>query len=143
MLMADLMKSPAEVPGDTVIRVPPGKVFEAESTRTVETRDSAVYRVVQHLQQHPETPVDIPELARMAGCSRRALEMRFTKVTGMGIAEFYRMQRLENAKKLLRETHLMIYEVASRCGYGSVYHFSNSFRKETGLTPRAYRLRGA
>ena len=49
--------------------------------------------------------------------------------------------RLENAKALLRTGYYSVTETATRCGFDSVSYFSYTFRRETGVTPSAYRER--
>ena len=47
--------------------------------------------------------------------------------------------RLENARRLLEDTNLKVCEIAQKCGYENALYFTQTFKKETGLTPSAYR----
>ena len=47
--------------------------------------------------------------------------------------------RMTNARSLLEDTDLQIKEIAERCGYKDALYFTQAFKKETGLTPSAYR----
>ena len=51
----------------------------------------------------------------------------------------YRDLRLDNARKLLRQTALSITEIAYACGFSSGGQFSGLFRKRFGRTPREAR----
>lgn len=48
-------------------------------------------------------------------------------------------RRVERAKRLLAGTRLSIAEVALRVGFASQSHFSTTFRRLAGATPRTYR----
>ena len=51
--------------------------------------------------------------------------------------------RLKNAVRLLlNEPRLSIKEVAARVGYAGALHFSAEFRRQYGISPRAYRRQG-
>jgi AraC-like DNA-binding protein len=48
--------------------------------------------------------------------------------------------RLERAKELLLHTSLPIAAIALRVGYSDAAHFVIAFKRDTGVTPRGYRL---
>jgi AraC family transcriptional regulator len=43
------------------------------------------------------------------------------------------------ARRLLRETKMSVLDVALEVGYANPEHFSQLFRRETGLSPSDYR----
>jgi AraC family transcriptional regulator len=47
--------------------------------------------------------------------------------------------RIEESKRLLRETKQSVVAVALDVGYSNPSHFAQLFRRETGLSPRDYR----
>ncbi len=49
-------------------------------------------------------------------------------------------RRVERARQLLANRHLSLSEVALRSGFADQRHFTNVFRKATGLTPRGFRM---
>lgn len=53
-------------------------------------------------------------------------------------AEILRVQ-IENAKLLLTQSGLPIQAVGKRCGFPCFKYFGQVFRRETGMTPRAFR----
>lgn len=52
-----------------------------------------------------------------------------------------RTARLARAKELLEATELTVTAIAEQTGFESVYAFSRQFKRETRLSPRAFRLR--
>ncbi|MCQ2591948.1 MAG: response regulator [Treponema sp.] len=47
--------------------------------------------------------------------------------------------RIENAKRLLRDTDMKGYDIAYECGFSDPHYFSYIFKKITGLSPRDYK----
>ena len=68
-------------------------------------------------------------------CSRRNAEIRFRLATGHSILEELAQARIRIARQLLTDTKLPVSAVAERCGYKSIAHFRDTFRKVTGHNP--------
>ena len=54
--------------------------------------------------------------------------------------EYLTNVRLENAKRLMRETDMKGYDIAYECGFSDPHYFSYIFKKNTGLSPREYKM---
>ena len=54
--------------------------------------------------------------------------------------EYLTNVRLDNAKRLMRETEMKGYDIAYECGFSDPHYFSYIFKKNTGLSPREYKL---
>ncbi len=63
----------------------------------------------------------------------------FKKYTGKTISDYVIEKRMEEAKKLLSDPYVKVYEVAEKVGYKSKAHFSEIFKKSTGMTPKEFR----
>ena len=81
------------------------------------------------------------ELARLAGVGRRSLEDRFRKERQTSIHEALTRRRIAEAKSLLSATSLSVMKIAETTGYSSVHYFSTAFKRETGVSPVAFRSR--
>lgn len=68
---------------------------------------------------------------------------RFRSEFGRTPGQEIRGRRIELAKRLLRDTDMLVKEVAAEVGYlRSTYRaFLNAFRAETGMSPTEYRQR--
>ncbi len=53
--------------------------------------------------------------------------------------EYLTNVRIENAKRLLKDTDMKGYDIAYECGFSDPHYFSYIFKKNTGLTPREYK----
>jgi two-component system response regulator YesN len=65
----------------------------------------------------------------------------FKEVTGENYLVYLTSVRMEQAKRMLRDTMLKTYEVADSAGYSSTKYFCKLFRKLHGMTPSEYRNR--
>ncbi len=54
--------------------------------------------------------------------------------------EYLTNVRIENAKRLMRETDMKGYDIAYECGFSDPHYFSYIFKKNTGLSPREYKV---
>lgn len=92
-----------------------------------------------HIDQHAAYPLQVADLARLAGLSTARLHARFASEAGMTPMDYIRQQRLLKARRLLVETRLPVGEVAAQVGYGSQSAFSAAVMRAFGCTPLALR----
>jgi len=61
------------------------------------------------------------------------------KVTGNNVTEYLNRVRIHQAKQLLKETNMKIYEISGRVGFRDSHYFGIVFKKIMGLSPGEYR----
>ena len=66
------------------------------------------------------------------------LSFLFKQETGKNFVDYLNHYRIEQAKKLLRDTNDKNYEVAYQVGYQDEKYFYQIFKKYTGLTASQY-----
>jgi len=81
-------------------------------------------------------------LAKALRVSRRLLELRFREVRGEGVAEAIRRRKLDEVRRLLRETDLPVWEIGINCGFPVQSYLNAIFRKAYGCTPGEWRRGG-
>ena len=64
----------------------------------------------------------------------------FHREYGCTLTEFINKQRIDRSIALLRLTTKPVQEIATECGIHDVNYFIKLFKKQTGFTPRAYRV---
>lgn len=92
-----------------------------------------------HVDRHLAHPLEVRDLARLAGLSVPRFHARFVSETGMTPMEFVRHRRVQQGRKLLISTRLAVGEIAARVGYASQSAFTAALSREFGRTPRALR----
>lgn len=68
-----------------------------------------------------------------------ALSKLFSSVEGITIERYIRKQKIEKVKELITYNELSLSEIAFQINYSSVAHLSSQFKKETGMTPTAFK----
>jgi AraC-like DNA-binding protein len=81
----------------------------------------------------------VESLARAAGMSRSAFAARFKAVVGQTPLEYLTQWRMYCATRLLQHPGLALADVSRRVGYESMAAFNRVFRRETAMTPGAFR----
>ena len=72
-------------------------------------------------------------------CIRDSISSLFKKETGMSFTTYLTDVRIEQAKRLLKETSIGIAEIARMVGYNDAKHFSKLFTKTVGIKPVEFR----
>lgn len=107
---------------------------ELEQVESLRSRTDAI--IAENVADPHLTPASI---AAQLNISLRQLYRAFDGVESP--AARIRRSRLERAAQLLanQSPHTHVDRVAQDCGFGSAEYFSRAFRREYGLSPRAYR----
>lgn len=92
-----------------------------------------------HVDRHLAHPLEVRDLARLAGLSVPRFHARFVSETGLTPLEFVRLRRLQQGRELLITTQLAVGDIAARVGYSSQSAFTAALSREFGCTPRALR----
>ncbi len=87
----------------------------------------------------PEKEWNVGKMAQRTSLCREHFSRLFFKEKGMSPQEFIIRSRLERATQLLHHSDCSISEVASACGYQSVYFFSRQFKQRFGISPSSIR----
>jgi AraC family transcriptional regulator len=78
-------------------------------------------------------------LAQSVGVHPVTLARAFRRAFGCSVGEYVRTLRIEQATHQLAESELSLAEIALAAGFSDQSHFSNLFRRHTGLSPFRYR----
>jgi len=94
------------------------------------------------LENDPAGKLSIPGLAAELGVCHSTLNKLFRERAGISPSQYRIKCRMEEARRLLADTTLLVKEVAFRLGYVNQLYFSNDFKKSRGMSPRAFRASG-
>ena len=103
--------------------------------------DERIRKAMRLLCERPEERFSVEALARKCGLSRSRFAELFCEQAGMPPLAFLEQQRLRRARELLEHTSLNLAEVSLQCGFANAFYFSLRFKKQFGVSPRAYRKR--
>ena len=101
--------------------------------------DEEILRIQEEIGNKFADNFDFDELAQKYGMSRRTLERRFKKATGVTLLVYQQRTRVEYAKALLESGNSSFDEITYKVGYMDNSFFRKLFIKYTTLRPREYR----
>lgn len=112
------------------------RVHASKSPRAI---SRAVRACKQYIHQHINQPIAVEDAARHIQISRSYLSRKFKEEVGIGINEYIRERKVEEAKVLLAFTSQSISEISSYLGFSSQSYFQKVFLKTVGVTPNRFR----
>jgi AraC family transcriptional regulator len=96
-------------------------------------------RCMDYLRATPTAKPSLADVARIAGVHPIHLAKLFRKRFGYSMGEFLRRQRIRWACEQLAREGGTISTIALRAGFADHAHFTRTFRRVTGCSPRWYR----
>lgn len=90
-------------------------------------------------KEYTNQDISVLSISQEMGVSPNYLSSLIKKNTGKTLVELITDRRVCRAKELLVSTSFKIGEITEKCGYKDQYYFSHCFKKNTGLSPNAFR----
>lgn len=85
--------------------------------------------------------ISVASLANQVHLTPTYLCVLFKQSTGKTINEYLTQERIQQAKRLLQDPTVKLYDVCYRVGYLSPSYFSKLFKKQVGMPPGEYRVK--
>jgi AraC-like DNA-binding protein len=101
-----------------------------------------VRRAVSWIEDHHAEPIVRDDIARQVAISPDYLTDCFHQEMGMSPMTYLGRCRIRHARELLETTDQSVTSVALSVGYSDVSHFTRTFHREVGVSPRVYRRSG-
>ena len=98
-----------------------------------------IRRVRDYVQANLARDMGLAELAEQAQLSPHYFSMRFKRTLGVSPHRYVLRERIQEAQRRLAARHASISEVALSLGFSDQSHFSQTFRKLTGTTPKRFK----
>lgn len=115
--------------------------LQAELARNRRPESKGIIRaheLLDYIHHHYQRKITGKEIETVFECSFDHMNRIFNKLTGCSITHYVNKVRIEQARELIRATHLAVGEIAFLVGFSDVYYFSKVFKRYTGLSPVAY-----
>jgi AraC-like DNA-binding protein len=132
----------APVQPDARILVKPTHVSRRQSTASGFSQDPLVVGARRYIfDRFAERGIQIGDIARHCGVSRRLLETRFVHALGRTLLQELTDVRMERARTLLRDSLETVTDIAAASGFSDPNYFTKAFRQRHGVPPLRYRER--
>lgn len=96
-------------------------------------------KAIKYIKENYDKPITAETLADIVNLSPVYFSHLFKKHMGMNMTDYITEYRMEIARKMLFETEMTIYEVATAVGFQDQRYFSKRFKQIVGKTPTEYR----
>ena len=99
----------------------------------------AVEEAKAYMAEHFREMLSLDEIAGAVALNKSYFSRLFRAETGYSPWEYMIRVRIREAFSLLSESSDSIDNIAEACGFAGASHFIRAFKKETGMTPHAFR----
>ena len=117
----------------------PSEIKERNSTRMLNITDSQVMNILKYIEMNYNHEITMNDVFQLVPLSRRSVEMRFKKATGMTIYQYILYVRIERLAYLLSTTDKTFIDLAYEVGFRDYANVARTFRKHKGCSPMEYR----
>ena len=100
----------------------------------------AVARCVNYILLNIQQKITLDALADLTGLTPKYISHLFKKETGQTLSAFIETSRIEEAKNLLAYSKYSYSQISEYLSFSSHSYFISVFKKQTGVTPKDYRL---
>lgn len=114
-------------------------VFDKATDPGRQLRHQSLLPALSLINQNISAPLSLKELAASANMSPEHFSRKFKSAFSVSPKRYMSHKRIAMAKQRLLVGEQSIERIAEECGYCDIFHFSRSFKKETGVTPSSFR----
>jgi transcriptional regulator GlxA family with amidase domain len=111
--------------------------FDAGAVLQTPYSENPVRVSQEWMKSNYSQPINMEQLAKMCGMSRRTFERHFRNVTEGTPLLYLQRIRVQKAKQMLEAGEGTFQEITYRVGYEDICYFRRLFEKLTGLSPGA------
>lgn len=108
-------------------------------TPTMQKIEFLVRDITEFIDQHFTEDLRMEDIGQALHISTSYLSHVFKRETGMSPKQYIILRRIGEAQSLLEATDIPIGEIEERLGFGSSVHFTATFKKYVGISPRDFR----
>lgn len=101
-----------------------------------------VIKAMDYIYDNIQSKIRVSDIAKKIDINPNYLCELFKKETGISINNFIKKKKIQAAEKLLIYEDFSVAELADIFGFASSSHFIETFKAETGLTPKTYKEKG-
>lgn len=116
---------------------PKNTALEADNSKLL--REKRIRIILNFIQQNFTRPISVQDMAAAANISKSECFRCFALLSNMTPIEYLNQVRLLHAAHLLAGTETNITDICYMAGFNNTSYFSQRFRDQYGMSPKAYR----
>lgn len=108
------------------------------AARNKDYKNHIVVQVKRYINEHVREKLTLNKVAEVFNISPNYLSGLFSKYNEVGFSDYINQSKVDEAKRMMRDGALKIYEISDLLDFESAFYFSRVFKKVTGVSPRDY-----
>lgn len=101
--------------------------------------DDFVLKIISYMESKLYGKITMNELAREFSFGKTYISKYFIRITGHSIINYFTIMKVNEAKRLIRETSHNFSEISEMLMFTNSHYFSTVFRKYTDMSPSQYK----
>lgn len=98
-----------------------------------------VEEAVRYMKDNSHKDISLDQVAGVVEISASYLSSLFRKDMGTTFVDYLNKIRIDEAKRILLNTHMKSYEVARQVGFSDESYFSRTFKRYAGMRPNEFK----
>lgn len=99
------------------------------------------YKIRDFIDSNIQANIGLDDIANKFFFSKSYIISCFKNEFGISPKQYIIQKKIETAKNMLLETDMSVKAISEMLHFADSYHFSNTFKKQTGISPMEYRSR--
>ena len=113
------------------------KIIHLESRTNLSGNEALIIKkYIDDNFSHPK--LSLEAISHELSYSPKYISSTFKKQFNVGISDYLKIIRIQNACTLLKQGFTSISDVANQCGYTDPLYFSKVFKQKIGVSPKSY-----
>jgi len=100
---------------------------------------SVIYEIRTFIGERLHEKITLQDLADKFYLSKESISRSYKKIFGINLFDHVLQLKIDRAKLMLNDARIKVREISDELGFTDESHFSKTFKKYTGFSPRAYR----
>lgn len=96
--------------------------------------------IIDYMNKNIGENYSFEDICKTFSVGKTHLKTMFKSKTGYGVMTYFKMLKMEDAKRMIREGKYNFTQIAELLGYESLHYFSRSFKKYTNMSPSEYAI---
>lgn len=101
--------------------------------------DEFALKVIDFMESRLYGKFTMDEISHELSFGKTYISKTFTKICGYSIIDYFNMMKINEAKRLIRESRYNFFEISEMLMFSNSHYFSTIFKKHTGMTPTQYK----
>lgn len=98
-----------------------------------------IKRTKEYIYKHFHEEVTVNQIAKALCVNLDHISRVFKKVEGISLKNYIQQERITRAKNLLKYSEYSILEIGQYLGFSTQSHFTEVFKRFSGMTPQVFR----